>query len=113
MLLISIVIKELGEKLKKTLVKIKQKFPVFVYKKYEDETIRKKLLDNRHKTVNTLEKYIKITGNVENPKSFKNAVKDYNLNKKKEEDEIAEDKNTIVVVSLIYICVITLNIISQ
>jgi len=113
LLLISIVIKELGEKLKKTLVKIKQKFPVFVYKKYEDETIRKKLLDNRHKTVNTLEKYIKITGNVENPKSFKNAVKDYNLNKKKEEDEIAEDKNTIVVVSLIYICVITLNIISQ
>jgi transcriptional regulator of met regulon len=108
-----VAIKELGEKLKKTLVKIKQKFPVFVYKKYEDETIRKKLLDNRHKTVNTLEKYIKITGNVENPKSFKNAVKDYNLNKKKEEDEIAEDKNTIVVVSLIYICVITLNIISQ
>lgn len=108
-----ILIKELSEKLKKTFVKIKQKLPVIVYKKYEDEIIRKKLLDNGHKKVKTLENYIEIIGNVENPKSFKNALKDYNLNKKKEEDEIAEDKNTIVVVSLIYICVITLNIISQ
>jgi len=108
-----VAIKEISEKLRKTLVNIKQKLPIFVYKKYEDEDeiiIRKKLLDNGHKKVKTLEKYI---GNVWNPKSFKNKVKDYNLNKKKEEDEIAEDKNTIIVVSFIYIFVITLNIISQ
>jgi len=78
-----VAIKEISEKLRKTLVNIKQKLPIFVYKKYEDEDeiiIRKKLLDNGHKKVKTLEKYI---GNVWNPKSFKNKVKDYNLNKKK------------------------------